>query len=247
MKTPLFLMTSFLISCNTFSQENITEKVKDSTLSTRVNGKILVANAGFAPIPAFSFNSLIVICFLSLKKKRFSYEPDFALGLNGKPWMANNWFRLTFIDSKKIKLNAGINPSLFFKNETVASGEEILNALRNLTFELVSTRKFSKNCSLSLTYMLIHAFDRGALSGNYFDISSPISVIKIAKVVAIDIKPQLFYFDFTGNVDGFFASTSVNIEHHQIPLSIYFQGVLPLWTDFPGNNFKWNTGFVYTF
>lgn len=223
------------------------EETEDSTAYVKFSGKAIIANAGFAPIPAFSFDSPIAIGFLSLKKNRLSYEPDFALGLNGKPWMANNWFRLNFMDRKKIKLNAGMNPSLFFKPEKIASGEEILNALRNLTFELAGVCKFSKTWSLRMTCMYIHAFDKGALSGNFFDLSSPFSIMHVPKIISIDFKPQLFYFDFTGNVDGFFTAASISIEYQQIPLSVYFQGVLPLWVDFPGNNFKWNSGFVYAF
>ena len=154
---------------------------------------------------------------------------------------------MTLRDRKKVKLNAGINPSLFFKTEWTAAGEKILNAQRNLSFEIGGTRKFSKNSSLTLAYMRVHAFDIGALSGNFFDVSSSFPVISTSKIISITLKPELFYFDFEGNVDGFFASTRINIEHRQIPVSIYYQGVLPLWTDFNGNSFKWNMGVVYAF
>ena len=239
MRGLLLFIVSLFVSVKAVSQE-------DSVSSTRVSGRVLIANAGFAPIPAFSFNSFVVISSLSIKKKRFSYEPDFSLGLNGKPWMANNWFRFSFIENKKGKLNTGINPSFFFKSDRTASGKEIFNALRNLTFEAAGTWSLATNWSLSSNCMLIHAFDPGALSGVFFDISSSISALRLTKTVSIDMKPELFYFDFAGKVDGLFTSTSITLKQ-QMPVSVYFQGVLPLWSDFPGNSFKWNAGFIYDF
>ena len=239
MRFLLFFLVYSFISLNTLSQ--------DSSSSISVTGKILIANAGFAPIPAFSFDSPLAIASLSVKKKRFSYEPDFSLGFNGRPWMGNNWFRYTFFQKKKLRTNAGINPSFFYKTDQLATGEKISNALRNLTFELVSEYKSTKHLSLTFTYMHIHAFDKGALSGDFFDCSSTVSGIGISKNISVTIQPELFYFDFEGKVDGFFTSTRISVEHKKIPLSLHFQWVFPLWVDFPAGGFKWNTGLTYIF
>jgi len=115
------------------------------TLAVKVNGKLLVANAGFAPIPAFSFNDPLAIGFLSLKKKRFSYEPDFALGLNGKPWITNHWFRLIILKTSVIIVRTGINPFLFFESERIPSGDERIHVQRNITFELATDHNFRRN------------------------------------------------------------------------------------------------------
>lgn len=240
----------FIIPFNGFSQINKinrSNEIKDSTASIMVNGKIRIANVGFAPIPAFSFDSPIAIGSLSVKKRGFSYEPDFALGLNGKPWIINNWFRLNVMDGKTLKLRASMNPALFFKSDWIASGEEVLQAQRNLSFELACKHRLSKKWSLSLTYLYNKGCDHGTLSGHFIDMHNSFPDITISKMISMNLKPQLFYFDFDGNIDGLFTSGSIGIEHQQIPVSIYFQGVLPLWTNFPGNHFNWSIGFAYTF
>jgi len=211
------------------------------------SGRIMLANAGFAPVPAFSFNSPLVMGFLSIKKKRLSFEPDLSLGLNGKPWLVNNWFRLAFIDRKKMKATVGLNPSLYFGEVVMSSGESILRAHRNLTFEFAAEQILTERWSLRFTYMLVHAFDTGALSGQFFDVSSPIVAFRVPKIAIIKVKPEVFYFNFDGNVDGFFGSGSVTGELLCIPLSVYFQGVQPFWAGFPGNHYKWNAGLVYGF
>jgi hypothetical protein len=243
----LLLFPAYVLICSQgFTQASGPEKIQDTT-AIRVSGRIVLGNAGFAPVPAFSFNSPIAIGLLSIRKKQFSYEPDLSIGLNGKPWMASNWFRFSFLERKKIKLSTGINPSLFFQTDRIASGEEIINTLRNMTFEFVAELKFSDGWSSRMTYMHIHAFDNGGLSGDFIDASSSVSVIRIPEMIAIHLKPQLFYFNFSGKVDGLFTSAILSIDLKKIPLSLFGQGVLMLWSNFPVKNFQWNAGAVYAF
>lgn len=220
---------------------------KSDTTSVKVNGRIVVANAGFAPVPAFSFNSPIVMGFLTIKKRRLGYDPDFSIGLNGQPWMFNNWFRFSFVDRKKFTLSTGINPSLFFRAQRTITGEPIFHALRNLTFEMVADRQIYNAWRLRSTYLHIHAFDNGGLSGDFIDISSSFLVINTAETIDINLKPEIFYFNFTGNVDGVFTSASVSVDHQKIPLSLYGQAVLLIWSAFPVKSFQWNAGLAYTF
>ena len=220
--------------------------VKDTIPDDSVSGRVQISNMGFAPVPAFSFNSPIVIGFLSVKKKRFNFEPDAAVGLNGKPWMTNNWFRYTLSERKNRKATLGVNPSLFFKNETLSPGEAIVLAHRNMTLEVaVESTLFGGR--LWFTYTNIRAFDKGMLSGNFLDVSGRFTIASIREKLVANFTPQVFYFNFDGNVDGLFASSTIRIEHVKLPLSFYTQGVLPIWSNFPGNRFKWNFGVFMTF
>ncbi len=89
----------------------------DTSAVMAISGKIHIANTGFAPIPAFSFNKPIPIVSLTIRKKRFSYEPDFAVGLNRLPWMINNSLNVNIIDRRKYSVETGVNPSLFFESK----------------------------------------------------------------------------------------------------------------------------------
>src|SRR5258705_5394629 len=116
----LFFVSGALAPLLACSQEtkaiDTSHKIKDSSAhSIEFSGNILLTNIGFVPLPAFSFDSPKGIVFLSLKKRKFSYEPAFSLGFNRKPWMIDNWFRYTFIDNKVFALSAAVNTSLFFK------------------------------------------------------------------------------------------------------------------------------------
>jgi hypothetical protein len=243
-------LACFVFCLSVFHSADVNGQAMDSTnqkINVSASGRVMLANMGFAPVPAFSFNSPLVMGFLSLKKKRFSFEPDLALGLNGKPWLVNNWFRLTCVDQKKLKATVGLNPSLYFGEVLMPSGESIIRAHRNLTFEFAGEGTLTARWSLRWTYMLVHAFDTGALSGQFFDVSSPITALRIPKMMIVKVKPEVFYFNFDGNIDGFYGSGSVTVELLCIPLSVYFQGVQSFWAGFPGTHYKWNAGLVYGF
>jgi hypothetical protein len=164
--------------------------------------------------------------------------------MNGDPWMENNWFRLALPERKRWKTNLGINPSLFFKTEKLDSGEELVHAYRNLTFEVGAERRIS-GVVVRFTWQNIRAFDEATLSGNFLDIS--LTFVPVKSKLIFHAKPQVFYFNFDGNVDGLFTSATVTAELASLPLSFYTQGVLPLWVNFPGNSFKWNFGVFVTF
>ncbi len=192
--------------------------LRDTTYDVRVSAKLQLSNAGLAPVPAFSFNSPIIVGFLTVKKKAFSFEPDAAVGMNGKPWMTNNWFRFTALNRNKWKANFGVNPSLFFENETLDSGEKIIHTQRNLTFEVAGEYK-SHGWNLGVLFMNIKGCDPGTLSGNFFDLHGEFKAAHIGEKIFFNLKPQLFYFNFNGNLDGFFASCTLDIKHATVPLT----------------------------
>lgn len=224
---------------------------KETINKFEINGLVLIGNVGFAPIPAFSFDSPILTGSLCIKTKKLTYQPDFSIGLNGKPWMINHWIGYTIAENQKYKIYAGVNPSLFFKNEFIDSGLEIVHAHRNITIELAGTRKISKRLSMILTYLHIKAFDPGTLSGDFVDLSVTAVWTRVFTYFEFHLKPQVFYFDLEGNINGLYTSNTISLTHpfirNKISLSAYFQGVLPVKTDFPGNTFKWNAGFRYDF
>lgn len=219
----------------------------DSIKNVRVSGRALLANVGFAPIPAFSFNSPIVIGSLSVSKGRFSYEPDVSLGLNGKPWLTNHWLRFDIKNTGKWNLEAGLDAFLYFETQRNAQGEEVIYAQRNMNFELSNSWLLAKNSSLTLTLWHPVGYDPGALSGNVVDLSISFSDLPCGGEFLFKAKPQFFYFNFDGPVDGIYASLTVGVEHAKLPVSIYFQAVQPFWTGFNAAGFQWNTGMVCTF
>lgn len=215
--------------------------IRDTTSDVKISAKIQLSKVGLAPVPAFSFDSPIVFGFLTVNIHRFSFEPDAAVGLNGRPWMTNYWFRFTAVERNRWKFHVGINPSLFFENEMPDTSGKVTQAQRNLTFEAAVQYK-TDYWNLHFVYMNINGCDQGTLSGHFVDVQSELNLNRPGKKILLTIKPELFYFNFDGQVDGLFAATAADVKHKALPLSFYMQGVLPLWADFQGSGFKWNIG-----
>lgn len=238
-----FLFLYFLL----VFQPGIAFSQDEDTLSgTRITGQVLLANIGFAPIPAFSFNSPILIGSLNLRKNRFSFEPDIAVGLNGKPWMANNWFRYNLNKKNNLQVKLGINPFLFFEEQNLSSETLNIHIQRNLTFEIL----VNYDPSDRLSFHSFHRFNSGhdgALTGHVFEIGSSIYLFNPINRFNLSISPDLFYFDFTDKVDGLFISNRLRLTKKNFPFNVYLQGVFPLVVDFSGSVFKWNAGLVYSF
>jgi len=238
MARTLLIWLTLLVSFASHSQDSCAS----TSGNTKVSGRVFLVNTGFAPIPAFSFNSPICISGLVIRKQWFSYEPDFAFGFNGRPWIANSWFRFNIKENSTIQLIAGINPFLFFRKRVDYEGDEIIQAQRNLCGGIIATYK--SHVPIIVEYRYNHGFDK-QLSGHFISLGT--NIPQVGKTIRFRISPQLFYFNFTGKMDGLFCSTAMDISYKPVPVSLYLMGVLPVSVNYPGTSFKWNIGLVYTF
>ncbi|MHB1922709.1 MAG: hypothetical protein ACYCOO_10780 [Chitinophagaceae bacterium] len=264
-KTPLSLskkyqflksisMLSFiLIHGNCFSQVvkgtyNFGPVKKNSDTSLLVSGTATFSLIGLAPVPFFSFDKPIAAFSLSVTKGNFSYNPGFARGLTGVPWYIDNWLKYRLINNHdKLQVSLGVNPALVFINEPLAANPATPIATRNLIIALFGNYHMSDKLSFQFTYWYNIGFDSKPLSGHFLDISCIISNISISKKLYINLKPELFYFNNFGRIDGLFTSETISVGRRKFPISLYFQGVDKLWASFPANNFIWNLGLTYVF
>ncbi len=221
--------------------------VRDSTHdSLKLSGSAELDKIGLAPMPVLPFYKPVATASLSLTKKGWSYGADFSIGLNGRPWMSNNWFHYRLFDRKKLQVSAGINPFLYFATSTVGSKKEMINVTRNISFEASGNYKFSDKWALNFTYRYDHGFNNVILPGNFF-CTSIFSKSNISKSIFINVNAHLIYFDYVNNIVGLFGAGEIIVAHKKFPLSAYIQGNQPFWAKFSGAAFIWNTGMVYSF
>src|ERR1700761_6116001 len=104
----------------------LTESYKDTTIKFGISGFANISNRGLAPITGATFSSPVVTAGMPLHLNRFSYEPDFSIGTNGKPWIASNHFRYHFQNIGKASFTIGVNPFFYFANLCGRSGKMII-------------------------------------------------------------------------------------------------------------------------
>jgi hypothetical protein len=63
-----------------------TQEKKDTTRTAfKFSGNLNFTTNGISPIPAFSLGKPAILVNLSLKNKRFSYNPEMAFSIQGVP------------------------------------------------------------------------------------------------------------------------------------------------------------------
>ena len=186
-RKPLAFLVLFFFFTVSWSQE-----YADSTRSKklRAEAELSVNSNGIAYIPAFSLDKPAIIGAFSLKKGRFSYDPQLSYGLNLKPWIIDNWFHYKLIDRPVFEFKAGGVISSFF-SEYETDAETILRAQKYLAVEFISTYKYSLNSSLAFTYLLDRGQDPGTTQGHFFNLQADRSDISIGRKLVLSGTLQL--------------------------------------------------------
>jgi hypothetical protein len=220
----------------------------DSTGSKlRVSGSVSLNSNGIAPIPAFSLDKPALIGAVSLQKRRFSFDPQIAYGLDMRPWIIDNWLHYRLINKQKFELRAGVDFSMFF-GEYDAGDYKILQGQQYLTFELAGIYRFTPKSILTLMYWSDNGQDHGTIKGNYYNMMYERNDIEIGKNVLFSAGLQLFYVGYTGKNDGLFVSPKIASSLKSLPLSLFLQVIQPLSSNIePYPGFRWNLGMAYLF
>lgn len=235
----IFLNVSFLVLAQTDSTKN----------AWQVNGVILLTNNGISPVPAFSLGKPALMATLFVKKRGFIFSPEFNFGSDGKPWTVNQWFRYQF-SHEKFSYRAGINFTLYFGRETVQMGNtsvEVAKLNQYTALEANVGYQLSAKSSLNLTYWNSHGLDFGSVkSGHFLSFSASFSKIPLSKLLFLELRPNVFYINNKVPFEGLFVSSILNISFKKFPVSLFTQGVQPIWS-LPSTKFSWNYGLNYIF
>lgn len=213
----------------------------------KVSGMISLNSNGIAPIPAFALGKPALSTNLSFQKNRFSYDPQFAYGLNLKPWIMDNWFHYKLVENPLFELRTGINVSMFF-SEYKTPDETVWQGQRYTTFELAGFRKVTQGLTLGLMCWYDLGIEPETISGYFINVVADQSDIAIGKHLLLAANVQLFYIDYTDKNDGLFISPKISFSLRKVPLSLFAQGIQALISNIsPYPSFQYNIGIGYPF
>ncbi len=236
-----------------YGQEAIDEKLQDGNDNDfKFSGTIGLNTNGISPVPAFSLGKPAIMGFFSLRKNRFSFDPEIAYATDGTPWFFSSCFRYLILDKKKlgIKVAAVWNVSHSYP-EVIENGilKTITKADRYLVFEFVPTYKLSEKFSIGSAVFVGRGFDKGSLKQMHFiSLVGNITKVGLSKRLYCSIFPQVFYLNLDGDTDSFFVSGVFGIGHEKLPMFLSMQMNQPVATSVsPDPGFSWNMGLSYTF
>ncbi len=236
-----------------YGQEAIVDKAKiEDGNGFKFSGTIGLNTNGISPVPAFSLGKSAIMGFFSLRKNRFSFDPEIAYATDGTPWFFSSCFRYRILDKKKwgIKVAAVWNVSHSYP-EVIENSilKTITKAERYVVFEFIPTYKFSEKFSLVSAVFVGRGFDKGSLKQMHFiSLVGNITKVGLSEKSFCSIFPQVFYLNLDGDTDSFFVSGVFGIGHEKLPLFLSTQMNRPVVTSIsPNPGFSWNVGLSYIF
>ena len=238
----VFLMFTHL----SFSQKT------DSTKSIiHFSGSVSVTNNGISIVPSFSLDKPAVQFNLSMRKNRFSLEPDIRFSLAGKPWSFLFWGRYKLVTTDKFNMNVGTHLGLSFKTSLLPiNGDTSITTIirRYLAGELYPRVSLTKNISVGIYYLYSHGLDAGTIGNTHFiTFNTNFSNIKITDQFFMRFNPQFYYLKLDAQ-DGFYITSTLAVTKKNFPLSVSSTFNKIINTNITGSkNFVWNVSLVYSF
>lgn len=212
-----------------------------------ISGSLSLNSNGMASIPAFSLGKPALIGSFTLQKRRFSYDPVVAYGLDMRPWVIDNWLHYRVVYRPKFEIRTGVDFSNFFSKYD-AGTYKLHQGQQYITFEIATVIKFSPKSSLSLMYWSDNGQDHGTIKGGFYNIMYDRTDMRLGRSLLLSANLQLFCIEYTGENDGYFIAPRLGASIVNIPVQLFVQinqAVVSNIEPFPG--FNCNLGVAYLF
>jgi hypothetical protein len=210
------------------------------------HGNVQLNNNGISPVPAFSLGKPALMTTLAIKKGRFTFNPEYNISWDARPWVINEWFRY-LIPHKKSYYQIGVNFSQFFVDKENEMNQITSKMNRYMSAEAIFGTSFNEHVGVRFTYWLSGSLDfDGVKSGHFILASLPISKLGASEGLNVNFTPNLFYINNTIPFKGIFTSLIANVGYNRIPIRLFGQAVQPIRAD-DSAHFNWNFGMNYSF
>jgi hypothetical protein len=244
----------YLLLVSVFSlmtQIAYSQETESANQIRHIGGGVTVTNNGISLLPTFTLGKPAAIFDLSVGGKKLSFDPQFRMALEGKPWSFIFWWRYKLLNNDKFRVQVGAHPAIMFRTVTVATnGEsrEIIEALRFVAGEFSPNYNLTKNISIGMYYLYGHGFQNTATQNTHFvTLNSFFSNIRLSEKFYMKFYPQVYYLRMDAE-DGFYITASLSLARRDFPLSIQAIVNQPFTTTIPGgDSFVWNLSLIYAF
>jgi hypothetical protein len=238
------ILTFFYLVKSSFAQN-----IDSTKFINHFSGAVTITNNGISLIPSFSLGKPAIIFDLSMGKGDLSFEPQFRVAFEGKPWAFIFWWRYKIVEREKFRFHIGAHPALMFLTTTFGENgktEELLEARRFVAAEISPNIILSKRISFKPYYLFGHGFDRGLNNTHYVAMRGSISNIGITEHLYFGFTPQVYYLKMDES-DGFYFATNFSLTHNQIPLSLEAMINKKIESEIASKDFIWNVSLIYSF
>ena len=225
---------------------------KDSVkVTSSFTGSLGATSNGISIIPTFSLNAPALNFLLSVRKNKFSFDPDIRLTFDGKKGGMVFWFRYRPFQGKKFNLQLGAHPAYNFALRDITEGTKkttITQARRFVAAEIFPSFRVSNKFGLGLYYLNGFGMQLdGPQDTRFIALNANISGIRIFKNHTLQYTPQFYYLNIDRESGTYYTHT-IGISSSKHPLLIQSTVNQEIKTNISGSrNFSWNLSLFYTF
>lgn len=218
---------------------------------TIFSGNIGITNNGISIIPAFAFNAPAANFIFSVRKNRFSFDPDIRFASTLTKGGMLFWFRYRFIQDKPFTLSAGVHPALNFMPRQILDNGKPLNVIQARRFmaqELVPSYKISNHFSITLYYLHGNGFQPdGPRNTHFISFIPSINKIHLTQSYMFSLQPSLYYLKLDKTAGTYFAANAT-LEKDGLPFILQSTINKTIKSNLAGNkDFMWNITLSYIF
>lgn len=224
----------------------------DSARKTSVfSGSVGITNNGFSIVPTFSLNSPAVIALLSLRKNKFSFDPDVRLTLDARKGGFLFWFRYRLVEGRKFSLRIGAHPAMNLQKRKITENgvtTEITQMRRFIAEEIAPNYKITPHWTVGIYYLQGNGLQKdGPRTTHFVTLNTNISNLKVGGNFRFMFAPAVYYL----NVDGYsgkYLTATAELSHLKLPFRLQSTINKTFTSNLPGNkNFMSNVTLNYHF
>jgi hypothetical protein len=227
----------------------------DSTLkkTTTFSGSVGFSSNGFSIVPTFSLNSPASMTQLSLRRNKFSFDPDIRFTTDFRKGSMIFWLRYHAITTKKYRLRVGAHPAMNFQTRAItdAAGRPlaISQMRRFFAWEVLNDYKLTRHLTAGIYYLQGNGLQKtdGAKTTHFIAFTPSLSNLTVTKALRLTIAPSAYYLNLDGK-KGTYVSGAVILSHQKWPFSLQHAFNKTLTANIPGNrDYMWNVSLHYNF
>lgn len=210
----------------------------------------LITNNGVSVIPIFTLGKPAAIINFTVGRK-LTFEPEFRVSLEGKPWSFIYWFRYKLAKTSKFSWNVGAHPAIIFKTIPVTINgvnEEVLRAQRFLAAEMSQNYRFNKHVNLGFYYLVgAGSVENKTKPTNLLTLRGGYNNIELGNGFLAGLNSQLIYL-FTNGEEGSYVNATFTLTHKTSPITLSYFYNQPINSAITGGKDPvWNVGATYAF
>ena len=245
---------ALLISVFILELPAIAQKKDSLVVTSGFSGLVGITNNGISIIPTFSLDAPAYNFLLSVKKNRFSFDPDIRATFDGKKGSMVFWFRYKLVQGKKFNLQTGAHPAYnlalrdIVTTSTSSTISTITQARRFIATEIFPSYRLSDKVSLGIYYLRGFGLQKdGPINSNFITLNTNVSGIRLFKNHYLQFTPQFYYLKLDQN-DGFYYTHTIGISSTKHPFLLQSTINKEIKTKIPGSQkLAWNLSIFYAF